>query len=178
MGYCERPSQHFLLPCPKTSLATLTRRTRNGVVYQFGGLLVMGDEKSASSIVMASRDREPRDRELLIPVADSGDFIFCVLCLVAGKMEDSREKENMHPIAAMTLNRLELDALPITGTEPEISSSASNRKQLRKPYYSMIIRNMIRNMILKMVLNDDISQFQCYKNFNIVVKSGKMMRKI
>ncbi|RXI05860.1 hypothetical protein DVH24_017902 [Malus domestica] len=33
----------------------------------------MGDEKSSSSIVMASRDREPRDRELLIPVADSGD---------------------------------------------------------------------------------------------------------
>lgn len=32
----------------------------------------MGDEKS-SSIVMASRDREPRDRELLIPVADSAN---------------------------------------------------------------------------------------------------------
>ncbi|KAM1061817.1 hypothetical protein ACFX14_026138 [Malus domestica] len=33
----------------------------------------MGDEKSSSSIVMASRDREPLDSELLIPVADSGD---------------------------------------------------------------------------------------------------------
>lgn len=33
----------------------------------------MGDEKSSSSTIMASRDREPRDRELLIPVADSTD---------------------------------------------------------------------------------------------------------
>ncbi|XP_050116499.1 protein CONTINUOUS VASCULAR RING 1-like isoform X2 [Malus sylvestris] len=33
----------------------------------------MGDEKSSSSNVMASRDREPRDRKLLIPLADSGD---------------------------------------------------------------------------------------------------------
>ncbi|CAN6564281.1 unnamed protein product [Malus baccata var. baccata] len=33
----------------------------------------MGDEKSSSSNVMASRDREQRDRELLIPLADSGD---------------------------------------------------------------------------------------------------------
>ncbi|PQP96545.1 protein LIKE COV 1-like [Prunus yedoensis var. nudiflora] len=39
----------------------------------FWGLLVMGDEKSSSSTIMASRDREPRDRELLIPVADSTD---------------------------------------------------------------------------------------------------------
>ncbi|RXH74533.1 hypothetical protein DVH24_029254 [Malus domestica] len=71
----------------------------------------MGDEKSSSSIVMASRDREPRDRELLIPVADSGDedasskpssssssshhtgregLAFCfTLCLVAEKMEEN-----------------------------------------------------------------------------------------
>ncbi|CAN6584242.1 unnamed protein product [Malus baccata var. baccata] len=91
---------------------------------------------------MVSRDKEPLDHELLIPVADSGGedasskpsssssfshhtsrFLFqisllCVLCLVAGKMEDSREKvkfcrRRWHPIAAMTSNRLELDALPI-----------------------------------------------------------------
>ncbi|KAB2629412.1 hypothetical protein D8674_034207 [Pyrus ussuriensis x Pyrus communis] len=107
----------------------------------------MGDEKSASSIVMASRDREPRDRELLIPVADSGGedasskptssssfshhtsrFLFqisllCVLCLVAGKMEDSREVLNtLQGHVYKFGSRLELDALPIAGTEPEISS--------------------------------------------------------
>ncbi|KAF3455860.1 hypothetical protein FNV43_RR00502 [Rhamnella rubrinervis] len=47
---------------------TQTVEELNDVV--FGGLLLaMGDDKS-SSIVMAARDRE-RDRELLIPVADS-----------------------------------------------------------------------------------------------------------
>ena len=58
--------------------------------------------------------------------------------------------------------------------EPEISSSGDNRKQIGKPYYSMVIRNMI----LMMVSNDDVSQFQCYKKINIVVESGKVIRKI
>ena len=37
---------------------------------------------------------------------------------------------------------------------------------------------VICNMMLRMVSNDDVSQFQCYKNFNIAVESGKVMRKI
>ncbi|TQE10576.1 hypothetical protein C1H46_003814 [Malus baccata] len=102
----------------------------------------MGDEKSASSIVMASRDREPRDRELLIPVADLRRrtsaakihrpnpprlppspttlaafcfkfhcFVCCVWLLVKWRIRGKRRR--WHPIAAMTSNRLELDALPI-----------------------------------------------------------------
>ncbi|KAB5514297.1 hypothetical protein DKX38_028203 [Salix brachista] len=48
----------------------LKRRRRNRQVF-FLQIFLMGDEKS--EIVMASRDRE-RDRELLIPVADSPDL--------------------------------------------------------------------------------------------------------